>query len=121
MRLRKDHSIVLIEGNYLLNWDASLGAGFDGQSEGKDLQDSSVWGQLEPLFDERWFIRCEDLEKQRNRLIARHLETWTEEKTKLFGAGESGGAAKKADTNDVLNANFVDKHAAFATREIISI
>lgn len=121
VRLEKHHTIVLIEGNYLLNWDFSLGDSFEGQREGSSLQDSKIWGQLKPLFDEKWFIRCESLEKQRDRLIARHLETWTEEKTKLFGEGRSGGAAKKADTNDVLNANFVDKHAVFATREIISI
>ena len=120
-RLEKHHSIVLIEGNYLLNWDSTLGDSFKGQEDGRELQDGRMWGQLEPLFDERWFIRCESLEKQRDRLIKRHLETWTEEKTKLFGEGRNGGAARKADTNDVLNAAFVDKHAVFASREIISV
>jgi len=120
IQLQQHHQIVLVEGNYLLNWDTSLGANFKGQEEGRCLQAAATWGSLEPLFDETWFIRCESLEKQRQRLIFRHLETWTEEKTRLFGEGEAG-AAKKADTNDVLNAAFVAMHAKFASREIVSV
>lgn len=48
------------------------------------------------------------MEEQRRRLIARHLETWTEEKTRMWGEGEEG-AARKADANDVLNARFVEE------------
>ena len=47
------------------------------------------------------------MEEQRSRLIDRHLETWTEAKTKMFGVGRQG-AAVKADSNDVLNAIWVE-------------
>lgn len=120
VRLEKYHQIVFVEGNYLLNYDEEL-VEFPGQKEGKNLQDATKWKQLQFLFDERWFIRCESLEIQRERLISRHLETWTEEKTKMFGEGKCGGAAKKADTNDVLNAQFVELHRRWATREIVSL
>ena len=46
------------------------------------------------------------VEQQRERLILRHLETWSEEKTKMFGSGREG-AGRKADTNDVINARMV--------------
>lgn len=59
------------------------------------------------LFDEKWFICCSSTEVQRQRLIRRHLETWTEEKTRMWGEGEEG-AARKADANDVQNAQFVN-------------
>lgn len=121
VKLEKYHQIIFVEGNYLLNWDEKVGADFPGQVEGANLQDASAWKELQPLFDEKWFISCQSSEKQRDRLISRHLETWTAEKTKIFGEGESGGAAKKADTNDVLNANFVALHRRFASREIVSL
>lgn len=121
VRLEKYHQIVFVEGNYLLNWDENLGAEVPGQREGAHLQEASRWKELQPLFDEKWFISCQSLEKQRERLISRHLETWTAEKTRMFGEGESGGAAKKADTNDVLNAHFVDLHRRWASREIVSL
>lgn len=89
-KLKKSHKIVLVEGNYLLNFDAP------------------EWAPLQGLFDEKWFISCSSSEEQRRRLISRHLQTWTEEKTRMWGAGEVG-AAKKADANDVLNAQFVEE------------
>jgi hypothetical protein len=60
------------------------------------------------------------MDKQRDRLVKRHLETWTEEKTLMFGAGEEG-AARKADANDVINAIHVDKSRKYADRIIISL
>ena len=39
------------------------------------------------LFDERWYISCKSVEEQRQRLIKRHLETWNEEKARMFGPG----------------------------------
>eukprot|EP01041_Mallomonas_annulata_P009688 gene9688-20140_t len=102
VKLLPTHRIVLVEGNYLLNWD------------------DPAWAPLQDIFDEKWFISCNDMESQRQRLIKRHLETWTEEKTRLFGAGEIG-AANKADSNDVINARFVDTHKQYADRLIISL
>ncbi|KAL3789550.1 hypothetical protein HJC23_001358 [Cyclotella cryptica] len=81
--------IVLLEGNYLLAW-----------------QDER-WAPLKEVFDECWYITCKSLQDQRQRLVYRHLETWTEEKTKMWGEGEEG-AGKKADSNDMLNAEWVD-------------
>lgn len=48
------------------------------------------------------------MDEQRRRLINRHLETWTAEKTRMWGEGEEG-AARKADANDVLNVQFVEE------------
>lgn len=101
VQLLETHKLVLVEGNYLLNWDDPL------------------WGRLRSVLDERWFISCENIEQQRGRLIRRHLETWTREKEAMWGVGEEG-AAKKADANDVLNAQFVAGHQKFADRVIIS-
>lgn len=83
-RLERTHSIILVEGNYLL------------------LFDDPRWAPLRELWDERWFIKCPDAAAQRRRLILRHLETWNEEKTARWGAGEIGAAAR-ADANDVKN------------------
>ena len=95
VQLSELHRIVLVEGNYLLNWE------------------DSRWSGLREVFDERWFIRCVDKQAQRQRLVRRHLETWTEEKTRIWGEGEIG-AGKKADANDVLNAEFIESHSRFA-------
>jgi len=50
----------------------------------------------------------------KGRLIERHLETWSEEKTQLWGAGREGASAK-AEANDLKNARWVEeasrKHA----------
>ena len=93
---------MLVEGNYLLNWD------------------DPRWSGLRDVFDECWFIRCVSPEGQRQRLVRRHLETWTEEKTRMWGVGEEG-AARKADANDVLNAKFVEDHQKYADLVIDSI
>ena len=58
-------------------------------------------------------MSCESLEVQLERLILRHLETWTEEKTRMWGEGAIG-AAKKADANDVLNSIFVEEFRKYA-------
>ena len=96
------HRIVLVEGNYLLNWD------------------DEEWSGLRNIFHEHWFLRCKSLEIQRERLIRRHLETWTAEKEKMWGSGEEG-AARKADANDVLNAEFVLAHEKYADLVIESL
>ena len=87
--LLSNHGIVLLEGNYLLCYN------------------DPEWAPLKEIFDEKWYIKCDSMEEQRSRLIDRHLETWTEAKTKMFGVGRQG-AAVKADSNDVLNAIWVE-------------
>ena len=55
------------------------------------------------------------MEEQREQLISRHLETWTDENSKFFGASGREGAATKADFHDVLKAEWITivsrKHA----------
>ena len=98
VRLHPETKIVLLEGNYLLAWD-------DGR-----------WSPLRSnnVFDETWYITCKSLEEQRERLVRRHLETWSDEKTRMFGEGEVGAGAK-ADSNDMLNLVWIEemsrKHA----------
>jgi len=82
--------------------------------------DDPSWQPLHSLFLEKWFIECPDLANQRERLIFRHLETWTEEKTRMWGEGEEG-AARKADANDVLNAHFISEHKKHADLVITSL
>jgi pantothenate kinase len=100
--------VVLVEGNYLLNF------------QDRSYPDGPEWARLEPLWDERWFVECRDPAEQRARLVRRHAEMWTAEKVKLFGAGEEG-AGRKADANDVPNARAVDAHKDRAGRVIVSL
>jgi len=100
--LQPFHKIVICEGNYLLNYN------------------EAIWCKLKDIFDEKWFIQCSDVNALRNRLIFRHLETWTDEKTRMWGAGVEG-AARKAESNDIINAQFIDSHKIFADRIIESI
>ena len=77
------------------------------------LLDDERWAPLAALWDERWFVRCASAAEQRKRLIARHLETWSEAKAAFWGEGEAGAAAR-ADANDVLNMELIapsQKHA----------
>lgn len=90
VQLLETTKIVLLEGNYLLSY--------------KDPR----WAPLKDLFDETWYISCKSVSDQRQRLVLRHLETWSEEKTKMWGAGEEGAGAK-ADANDMLNAQWIDE------------
>lgn len=90
--LKAETKIVLLEGNYLLSWR---------DSRWQPLQTNNI-------FDDTWYIRCKDLADQRERLVRRHLETWSEEKTKMWGAGEEGAGAK-ADANDMLNLLWIDE------------
>eukprot|EP00667_Euglena_gracilis_P010307 EG_transcript_10492 len=102
VELRKDHRIVLVEGNYVLMYDDPL------------------WAPLQPLFDERWFLRVPKIDEQRRRLVDRHMETWTAEKDRLFGPGRVG-AAIKVDTSDLLNMEVIEASAKHADRIIDSL
>jgi pantothenate kinase len=98
IHLCTETKIVLLEGNYLLAWD------------------DARWAPLHGVFDETWYIACKSLEEQRNRLVKRHLETWSDEKSRIFGEGVLG-AGVKADMNDMKNLVWIEetsrKHADY--------
>lgn len=102
VRLEHSHRCVLVEGNYLL------------------LRDEPRWAALDDLWQERWFVKCASAEEQRRRLIARHLETWNEEKTARWGPGEAGAAAR-ADANDVKNMELIAPCEQYADRVVQSL
>jgi len=105
VQLHPQTKIVLLEGNYLLAWD---------DERWVPLRDNNV-------FDETWYIACKSLAEQRERLVRRHLETWSDEKTRMFGAGEVGAGAK-ADANDMLNLEWIQemslKHADYVIESL---
>jgi pantothenate kinase len=72
VELLKSHKVVIVEGNYMLDYDNPL------------------WAPLQALFNEKWYISCSSMDKQRKRLMKRHLETWTPEKARMWGQGEVG-------------------------------
>jgi len=106
--LSGDDAIVLCEGNYLL-----LG--------NLDGAEAERWRPLQ--FDESWFVRpAGGVPEQRDRVVERHLETWTAAKTAAWGAATAReGAEKRADANDVPNAYLVDRCRGFATLEVESL
>jgi pantothenate kinase len=103
-------AIVLCEGNYLL-----LGALADCE-DGAVRAEAERWAPLLGAFDETWYVSPPDgVADQRARLIDRHLETWTGEKTAAWGAATArDGAALRTDANDVPNALLVDRCRPFA-------
>ena len=131
-KVSRQHRIVLVEGNYLFCFDEPI---WDGLRFGISYMAMSITNCLllllqtpppphthtqlslfphvrtkRPIFDVKWFIDCPDKGVQRARLVARHLETWSEAKSKMFGAGEEG-AGRKADSNDMINAVYIDSTA----------
>ena len=106
--LSSDDAIVLCEGNYLLL----------GKLDGAEAE---RWRPLD--FDESWFVRpAGGVPEQRDRVVERHLETWTDEKTAAWGAATAReGAEKRADSNDVPNAYLVDRCRGFADLEVESL
>ena len=88
VQICEHHRLVVVEGNYLL------------------YLDDPRWAPLKQLWDESWFLRCNSTAEQRRRLIHRHLETWNDEKTRRWGPGEVGAAAR-ADANDVKNMEMI--------------
>ncbi|KAL3808870.1 hypothetical protein ACHAXA_004157 [Cyclostephanos tholiformis] len=105
VRLHPETRIVFLEGNYLLAWD------------------DERWSPLRTngVFDETWYVTCKSLTDQRRRLVRRHLETWTDEKTGMFGEGEAGAGAK-ADFNDMKNLAWIEemsrKHADYVIESL---
>lgn len=94
IQLEKRHKVVLVEGNYL----------FLPEERWRRLLDDDI-------FDEKWFVSPRGgIQEQRERLIRRHLETWTDAKTEYWGAAsDREGAAKRTDFNDVPNAHLVQQ------------
>ena len=90
VQLFSETKIVLLEGNYLLAWD------------------DKRWAPLKGIFDETWYIECKSINDQRERLVKRHLETWSDTKTQMFGEGEEG-AGRKSDLNDMLNLVWIEE------------
>ena len=59
---------------------------------------------------------------QRDRLVNRHLETWTDAKTEAWGAATPlEGAQRRTDANDVPNAYLVDECRSFADLLVTSL
>ena len=93
VQLHAQTKIILLEGNYLLCYN---------DERWKPLQTNNI-------FDETWYITCPSIIEQRERLIRRHLQTWTNEKTILFGANGKVGAGIKADLNDMKNLIWIEE------------
>lgn len=118
--LKPSQRVVFVEGNYLLLGAIDAAAAGVTEAEAKEF---ARWRPLLPLFDETWFVGPKDgVPEQRRRLIARHLETWSEAKTKAWAASTAEeGAAKRTDFNDVPNAHLVEKCRTRADHVIDSI
>lgn len=57
MKVDKSSKVIIVEGNYLL------------------LYDVKPWDELRPLFDERWFLSCDE-GRLRERVIKRNSAAW---------------------------------------------
>lgn len=130
VRLDPTHRIVLVEGNYLLLGALDLSCEErlsvcrdDDGFPCSPIEEISRWKPLLDLFDERWFVAPSGgVVEQRRRLIARHLETWTDAKTTMFGASTpEDGAARRTDANDLRNALLVDRCRPFADLVVDSL
>ena len=115
--LEPRHALVLCEGNYLL-----LG-GLEGSDDPAVAAEASRWRPVFGAFDETWFVAPESgVAAQRARLVRRHLETWTDEKTAAWGAATAlEGAEKRTDANDVPNAELIDACRPFADLAVVSL
>ncbi|KAJ1450575.1 P-loop containing nucleoside triphosphate hydrolase protein [Pelagophyceae sp. CCMP2097] len=75
-KLEQKHRIVLVEGNYLL-----LG-GLADDADASVAKEAKRWAAVQAMFDDTWFVQpAGGVAEQRRRLVERHLETWTPEKT----------------------------------------
>jgi len=90
--IEQENKIIFVEGLYLL------------------CLDDPEWAPLKDLWDDKWFIEV-SMEETKNRLIQRHLKTWDDRKTKYWGGNDEAAAARKAEANDMKNAEFVLEHS----------
>lgn len=88
--INKQNKIILVEGLYLLC-----------------LHDPD-WQPLDDLWDDKWYIDV-SMEETERRLVKRHLKTWNEQKTQLWGGDDEEAAARKAEANDLKNAACILK------------
>ena len=92
LSLQPHHKIVLVEGLYLL------------------CLDDPEWAPLHDIWHDTWHIQVSTKETER-RLIQRHLHHWTDEKTQQFGGSDQQAAARKAESNDLINAACIQRHS----------
>jgi len=78
LEVKQTDRVVLVEGNYL-------------------LLEQEPWRELRSLFDDTWFMECED-EELRARVVQRNARAW--------GWDEDRTAAR-VDSNDMVNAQLV--------------
>lgn len=88
VQLEPHHKIVFVEGIYLL-W-----------------KDDENWGKLFDFWDETWFVECPSRDDQIERIVARSLKTWSDQKAKMWGEGR-GGAMARVKYNDLKNSDMV--------------
>lgn len=95
VELLRSHKIVLVEGLYVL------------------LKDDERWAPLDPLWNEKWFVKAPSFEIQRQRLVDRSLLTWSKEKAEMWGHGAEGASAR-IDANDAPNMKIVEPCEKYA-------
>lgn len=88
----KHNKIILVEGLYLLC-----------------LHDPD-WKPLDDLWDDKWYVEV-SMEETKRRLVQRHLRNWTDEKTRRWGGDDEAAAARKAEANDLKNAECIRRNS----------
>jgi len=99
VELKPTHEIALCEGNYLCAFD------------------DSTWAPLAELWDDKWFVAASQ-DTILERLISRHLLTWSDEKSRMWGEGTEGARAK-AEANDLKNALWIEMTSKHHTNLVI--
>merc|ERR1740139_1111838 len=101
--------------NELIGEKASVVLPMDGyhlsRAELRRLGSSGAIRPVGGVWDDKWYVDVSDGEVLRDRLVDRHLETWTEEKTKIWGSAGRGGARAKAEANDLKNAAWIERRS----------
>lgn len=87
IHVTKEHRIVLCEGNYLLAFD------------------DPAWEPLKAIWDDAWLIDVPEA-ILKERLVGRHLRTWTAVKEARFGKGRRGAEAK-TESSDLKHARWI--------------
>ena len=118
--------IILVEGNYLtlgsllLSEDVEFPIN-DCPPNASWKEECQRWKQLLGKWDQTWFISV-DPDIQRQRLIRRHLQTWTPEKTLQWkGQTDEEAATIRTDYNDMPNAKLINLCQSYADTIIPSL